>query len=271
MIDTKIKKHKVSKKTKKSWRKHIDIKDVEQFFEDKRLEERLGAPLSERVDSELFIIDKTPNETKPVVSSKRAARLALKEKEARCFASLKPHTQVPDPISKRNRVRTKEERMSSILRQRETERKLKGILKLKEREALKNRALKKAAVMKRPKRGELKNDLWNVTNNLLPNVVIEWMSTDSIRHTVKHLGIQKRKLPLSLHKKTSILPSIEIPHPGTSYNPSYSDHQELLNDIAKKELQFMKEEAHLDRVTNKMFKKASIFESLFKLSIYFYF
>lgn len=35
------KKH-VSKKLKVSWRKHVDINDVEEFLEDKRLEERLG-------------------------------------------------------------------------------------------------------------------------------------------------------------------------------------------------------------------------------------
>lgn len=269
MFDAKIKKQKVSKKTKKSWRKHIDIKDVDEFLEDKRLEERLGVPLSERTDSQLFIIDKTHDEVKPIASSKRAVRLALKEKEAKCFAALKPHTQVPDPISKRNRVRTKEERMSSILRQRETERKLKGFLKLKEKEAIKNRALAKAAAMKRPKRGEFKDNLWDVTDNILSEVVTEWMSTDSIRHTMKHLGVQKRKVPSSLHKKTSILPAIEVPHPGMSYNPSYSDHQDLLNDIAQKELELMKEEAHLDRVTTKMFKKASVFECLFKLLLTF--
>lgn len=37
----KKKKH-VSKKNKKDWRKHCDIRDVEAFLEDQRLEERLG-------------------------------------------------------------------------------------------------------------------------------------------------------------------------------------------------------------------------------------
>lgn len=38
---TTTKKH-VSKKLKASWRKHVDIHDVEEFLEDQRLEERLG-------------------------------------------------------------------------------------------------------------------------------------------------------------------------------------------------------------------------------------
>lgn len=37
-----IKKKRVSKKNKIAWRKHVDITDVENFLEDKRLDERLG-------------------------------------------------------------------------------------------------------------------------------------------------------------------------------------------------------------------------------------
>lgn len=252
----KTKKHKVSKKTKKSWRKNIDINDVDAFLDNKRLEERLGVSFSERLDSQLFTIDKNASTTKPARISKREARIALKNKEPRCFAVLKPHTQVPDPISKRNRVRTKEERMSSIVRQHEAERKVKGILKLKEKEALKNKAIAKAAAAKRPKRGKIESDVWQVTTSeVLPEKVTEWMSSDSFRHTIKHLGVNKRKLPSSLCKKPSILAAVETPHPGTSYNPSYIDHQELLHEIAKKELELIKQEEHLDRVTTQMFKK----------------
>lgn len=35
-------KKRVSKKSKASWRKHVDIKDVDEFLDDKRLQERLG-------------------------------------------------------------------------------------------------------------------------------------------------------------------------------------------------------------------------------------
>lgn len=36
------KKKRVSKKAPKSWRKHVDITDVEDFLEDKRFSERVG-------------------------------------------------------------------------------------------------------------------------------------------------------------------------------------------------------------------------------------
>jgi nucleolar protein 53 len=40
-----VKKKRVSKKNKKSWRKHTDTRDVDSFLDDKRLEERLGCVL----------------------------------------------------------------------------------------------------------------------------------------------------------------------------------------------------------------------------------
>lgn len=36
------KKKRVSKKTKQSWRKHVNIKDVESFLDEKRDDERIG-------------------------------------------------------------------------------------------------------------------------------------------------------------------------------------------------------------------------------------
>lgn len=56
---------------------------------------------------------------------------------------------------------------------------------------------------------------------------------------------------------TSGLPATEAPHPGTSYNPSFKDHQHLLKEIAEKESKLVKEEEHLDRVTSSMFSKVS--------------
>lgn len=46
-------------------------------------------------------------------------------------------------------------------------------------------------------------------------------------------------------------------HVGMSYNPSYMDHQNLLQEVADKELKFIKEEKHLKRVTSKMFSRVT--------------
>lgn len=51
---------------------------------------------------------------------------------------------------------------------------------------------------------------------------------------------------------------IEIPHPGTSYNPSFEAHQELLEQVKEREEKIIKREAHLNRVTTEMFNKVSV-------------
>jgi hypothetical protein len=42
-----------------------------------------------------------------------------------------------------------------------------------------------------------------------------------------------------------------------SYNPSYGDHQDLLQEVANKELMLIKEEKHLKRVTSRMFSRVT--------------
>ncbi|CAK9803190.1 Ribosome biogenesis protein NOP53 [Anthophora quadrimaculata] len=249
MPAVKTKKRKVSKKNKKAWRKHVDTKDVDKFLEDSRLEERLGS-FTARKDSELFEVS-----AKPEVLPKKLQRELLKSKEPRCFNILKPHTAVPDPITKRNRVRTKEERKSVFVLKKEAIRKSRGILKLKEKLKLKNRMIAMKKRLVKPKRGEFNSDVWK--EKMAKDVDIEWLSPDTIRHTLTHFGVKKRRLPSSLHKKPSVLPAVEAPHPGMSYNPSFEDHQNLLREVAQKELELIKEEKHLERVTTKMFKKVS--------------
>jgi len=51
------------------------------------------------------------------------------------------------------------------------------------------------------------------------------------------------------------LPAVEVPHPGMSYNPSFKDHQDLLQMVATDEIKIIKKEEHLNRVTRDMFRK----------------
>lgn len=46
-------------------------------------------------------------------------------------------------------------------------------------------------------------------------------------------------------------------HLGMSYNPSYTDHQNLLQEVADKESKLITEEKHLKRVTSKMFSRVT--------------
>lgn len=91
----------------------------------------------------------------------------------------------------------------------------------------------------------------------------EWLTNDTKRHTLANTGKKRKRVPESLHKKPSVLPAVNAPHPGTSYNPSFTDHQDLLAKVAADENKLIKEEKHLERVTNKMFRKV-FFETKLK-------
>lgn len=42
-----------------------------------------------------------------------------------------------------------------------------------------------------------------------------------------------------------------------SYNPSFADHQNLLEQVKEREMKIIKKEQHLERVTTAMFDKVS--------------
>lgn len=71
------------------------------------------------------------------------------------------------------------------------------------------------------------------------------------------MGKVSKSLPKALRAKRSMLPALEAPHPGTSYNPSFEDHKKLLDEIVEKEQKIIKKEDHLNRVTRDMFRRIS--------------
>lgn len=152
------KKKKGSRKTKRDLRKNVVIEGLDDFLDDQRLEERLGVPFAKRKDADLFAVD---NEPEPALLLTRSEKqLAAQKKEPKCFQLLKPLTAVPDPIVKRNRVRTREERRNPIAKKKELLRKANNQLKLKERVALHNKALAAEKRRNRYKRGDYDEDIW---------------------------------------------------------------------------------------------------------------
>ena len=93
----------------------------------------------------------------------------------------------------------------------------------------------------------------------------KWMSEETVRHNL--IGLRKFKvrapktfMKASKSETTSALPATEVPHPGASYNPSLTDHQNLLKEVADKEEKLIKEEAHIQRVTTDLFSKVTAHE-----------
>lgn len=92
------KKHRLAKNKKKTWRT-TDIKDVESFLENTRLEERIGS-VANKADNELFTVDTSSvADTKYVPIKIRRKLNALKP--PRCFSGLENTSKIGDPLTNR--------------------------------------------------------------------------------------------------------------------------------------------------------------------------
>lgn len=250
----------VSKKKKTAWRKHIDIKDVEDFLDDKRLEERLGKPFDSRSDNELFIIDTVPesnDENANVSMCRRKQKRLVADKTPKCFAVLLPDSKVEDPNKKRNFVKLPGSKPTDLSKVTEARKLKKGILQNKLNSAAVNKQIVREKRLKAKRsREDFEGDIWVEPSKSMGPVQNEWLTRDIVKYALR------KQRPASGPKTAQ--PAVQTPHPGLSYNPSFEDHQALLREVAQKEQILVKKEAHLNRVTTKMFKmvKASERETL---------
>lgn len=68
------------------------------------------------------------------------------------------------------------------------------------------------------------------------------------------------KTPKTYLKKPSELEAVTVPHPGASYNPTFEDHQKLLQKANSVEKQKLKEKQKLYRALDAQFPKVPISE-----------
>lgn len=256
-----------SKKNKKSWRKNIDMTDVDNFLEEQRLEERTGGILAEKKDQDIFTLDSKGKEvTEDTISAKKKKKQV---KPLKCFALLEGLPGAPDPKTHRNRTRTTEERMNPVVK-----RKLKtlieaGVVSKKMKSALANRAeyLKQReetqAERRTRRRTKFDFDLWDEDS---PNAAQNekktgedqaddsWISDEARTHTKIWTTKHVPKASKSRNFDTgTLLPPVEVPHPGQSYNPALSDHQDVLWKATMVELAKEKERLKVERQTTEMF------------------
>lgn len=112
-----------SKKTKKGWRKNVDIGDIDEYLDEQRLEQRLGGAFAERADEELFTVDTVNDEDEKIENKTdviadegpKVWRRKRDPKPLKCFQHLEITNGVSDPKSGRNRTKTLEERKNPIV------------------------------------------------------------------------------------------------------------------------------------------------------------
>jgi len=194
------KRKRVSKKNKKSWRKHTDIKDVEKFLEEKVREERTGGNPSGKKSSELFYIDKSD-----IFQTPKSKLDSMK-----CHSDLQIDTRVA-PVSGYSGPRKK---------------------KKKKPPAVSNSSDSMLSSTEK-KRAGVSYDIWGghtaktkILDPCLPAPVLP---------------------PQKYKPSDTSLPAVEIPHPGASYNPTFTDHQELLQSALNVEVKREKAKAKATR------------------------
>ena len=83
------------------------------------------------------------------------------------------------------------------------------------------------------------------------------LSDEVKTYTMEKTGSRVYSRPKSMFNKTSTLPAVEAPHPGTSYNPTLDDHQDLLQKACQVEAKEMLKEAKIRRQVGPMMTKVS--------------
>lgn len=156
-------------------------------------------------------------DTEPGKKKKKKIGLTLREKRKqllestpKCFASLLNESKVPDPIAKRNRVRTKEERKHFIAKSLEQAKEAKGIVKKKVLKSLADRArsLKEAEVKRKTgKQKVFDKDIWEMTTPAEQRTEFqnEWFDTNVATHNIVNTGTPVVSVPSSAFHKRSKL------------------------------------------------------------------
>lgn len=81
------------------------------------------------------------------------------------------------------------------------------------------------------------------------------LSDEVKKYTMEKTGTRMYSRPQTMFGKTTTLPAVEVPHPGTSYNPTFEDHQALLQKACEREAKEMKKEAKIRRQLGPMTHK----------------
>merc|ERR1711962_267754 len=183
-----------------------------------------------------------------------------KPRKLRCFANLEGLPGVPDPKPLRNRTKLPEERENPIVKAMKEKKAKAGNVGKKnaERIAARKRHLEEKEANKEEKKTRRRTnfdfDIWADVedNGKLPSK--EWVEKEALIHTLKGKSKHTPKASAKRNFSTgSLLPAVEVPHAGASYNPSAEEHQELLLKATMVELAKEREAGRIERQTTAMF------------------
>ncbi|VVC39985.1 Ribosome biogenesis protein Nop53/GLTSCR2 [Cinara cedri] len=255
-------KKKAGRRLKRDWRRKIDVTDVDTYLDNKRLEERIGVSFTEKKNEELFHIDVSGKKKNILKPPKKSLDAPLK-----CLSSLQSTSAIV-PLAKRSVKKNKKNKNKSDEKFDKNIKPLKKtIIKKKDAQKL-NKILKSKVKMLQLKENSTNNDVFNKDlwsgyrepgqhKEKLINNVIKWLPSEVLNHNAKILPKLSDKKMVHPSQRLCKVDDMKCPHPGLSYNPTIEDHVSLLATIAEKETELIKHEAHVNRVTQSLFKQVS--------------
>jgi len=247
-------KKKVVKHLKKSWKKHSDIQDVEDYLEDKRLQERTGGLVAEKKDDQLFFLDSAPVEGDKTTLKTASTNLGGKKRKihepARCYANLQPDARVPVPnTDQKGELGKKKKRILPAAKRRQTDPKLIKRLRASQKQHAINVKAKATAKLADDEGAPVTRDLW-ASDDENKTEDDEDDDDDPIAFHNKITKVTRVNVPNSrdaMKRKASQYPAVPVPHPGASYNPDLGQYLSHLGAANKVEEDKLKEEQKLVR------------------------
>jgi len=197
------KRKRVSKKNKKSWRKHTEIKDVEKFLEAKLREERTGGNPTEKKNKDLFFIDKSD-----IFQTSKSKLASMK-----CHSDLQIDTRVAPVVGRVGPSKKKKKKRKALSHQ--------------------NVSMETTVLSANKKTGLY--DIWGAGDGVKVASKLDPCLPPPVEP------------PATYKTSDTKLSAVELPHPGTSYNPTFTDHQDLLQTALEVEEKREKEKAKATR------------------------
>lgn len=241
-------KRKVVKHLKKNWKKHSDIQDVEDYLEDKRLQERTGGIVAEKKDDQLFFLDSATVDgnaaSKTGVEVRQPKQFGKKRKidePARCFANLQPDPRVAVPNTDQRGEKGKKKKRVLAAKRRQADPKIVKRLRASRKQHAINLKLKEEKKLVDDEGAPVTRDLWGSDDDA-KNEDDDEDDDDPIAFHNKITKVTRVAVPNSrdaMKRKASQFPAVPVPHPGASYNPDlgqFLNHLSVANKVEENKL-----------------------------------
>lgn len=155
----------------------------------------------DKSNDELFIIDTKKTLPKKSNLTERQRRKQVALRPPRCFMALENTSNVQDPITKRNRVRTKEERKHFIAKSIEIANKAKGIIPQRQQQSQTDRLKSKQKLIvtkkNRWKPKYTSKDVWE-EGELKNDFQTQWIDKNVEEYHLMNTGAPKVTVPKTL-------------------------------------------------------------------------